>query len=122
MSVNKSQRDVNKQFDQKQFNTQFEEKEKQIQSEKRQTKSEDMRKPDESVSKLLPHKRPTEDIIIIIREMFYKVLEMLIDKQNPIPYIISSPDRYFASSIFLIVVGSSILLLSNLMISSESKK
>jgi hypothetical protein len=119
MSVNKSQRDVNKQFDQKQFNAKFEENENKINQEKQQAKSEDMMRKDESIVNKLPHKRPMEDIIIIVREMFYKILELLIDKQNPIPYILSSPDRFFATAVFLIVIGSSLLLLSNLMISSD---
>jgi hypothetical protein len=119
MSVNKSQRDVNKQFDQKQFNTKFDENEKKINDENKQSKSEDMLRNDESVVNKLPHKRPLEDIIIIIREMFYKILELLIDKQNPIPYILSSSDRFFASAVFLIIIGSSLMLLSNLMISSD---
>jgi hypothetical protein len=78
-----------------------------------------MVKNDESIQSKLPHKRPMEDIIIIVREIFYKILELLIDKQNPIPYILSSPDRFFATAVFLIIIGSSLLLLSNLMISSD---
>lgn len=116
MSVNKSQRDVNKQFDQKNFNSKFEENEKQI--EKESKTGPDMKKADESITTVLPHMRTFEDIVIIIREMFYKILELLMDSKNPIPYIMSSPDRFFAASIFLIVIGCCLLLFSNLMIST----
>lgn len=116
MSVNKSQRDVNKQFDQKNFNSKFEENEKQI--EKESKTGSDMKKADESITTVLPHMRTFEDIVIIIREMFYKILELLMDSKNPIPYITSSPDRFFAASIFLIVIGCCLLLFSNLMIST----
>lgn len=125
MSVNKSQRDVNKQFDQKQFNSKFEDNEKKLEKESNITRKEakaslgpDMKRVDESITIILPHMRTFEDIVIIIREMFFKILELLMDSRNPIPYIISSPDRFFAASIFLIVIGCSLLLFSNLMISN----
>lgn len=119
ITTNKSDRNVNVQFDQKQFNAQFEERVKQIEEENKLDDSQDMIKPDEISNKLLPHHKPVQDIIINIREMFYKLLEMLIDKQNPIPYLISTPDRQFSLSIFLIVIGTLLLLFSNLMISSD---
>ena len=72
-------------------------------------------KPDEIIQKLLPHQKPIEEIIVNIRELFYKTLEMLINKQNPIPYIISTPDRYFSGSVFLIIMGTLLLLFSTLM-------
>ena len=112
MSVNKSQRDINKQFNQKQFNSKFEDLEKDSKI------TPDMKKVDESITTILPHRRSLEDIIIIIRELFFKILELLMDFKNPIPYILSSPDRFFATSIFLIVIGCSLLLFSNLMISN----
>jgi hypothetical protein len=116
MSLNKSQRDVNKQFDQKQFNALFEDNEKKL--EKESKIAPDMKRVDESITTILPHMRTFEDIVIIIREMFFKILELLMDSKNPIPYILSSPDRFFAASLFLIVIGSCLLLFSNLMISN----
>jgi hypothetical protein len=74
------------------------------------------------IDKHLPHKKPVEDVIINIREMFYKILEMLIDKQNPIPYIFSSPDRHFAFAVLLIIIGTLLLLFSNLMMSPSNEK
>jgi hypothetical protein len=119
---NKSDRNINTQFDQKKFNIQFEENYLQINKETTQTNSNDMNHYDEISDKLLPHQKPVQDIIINIREMFYRSLELLIDKQNPIPYILSTPDRQFSFAILLIVIGALLLLFSNLMISSEEKK
>lgn len=121
-TTNKSNKNINKQFDQKKFNVQFEDNDLEIAKTTHISNSEDMNHYDEISDKLFPHQKPVEDIIINIREMFYKSLEMLIDKQNPIPYILSSPDRQFSFAILLIVLGSLMLLFSNLMISSEEKK
>jgi hypothetical protein len=114
---NKSNRDINKQFDQKNFNKSFEDNEKIIEEESKFINSRDIDQEHQIIDKTLPHKKPVEDIIINIREMFYQILEILIDKKNPIPYIISTPDRYFAFSILLIIIGTLLLLFSNLMMS-----
>jgi hypothetical protein len=119
VTTNKSNRDINKQFDQKNFNKNFEDNEANLQKESKLNKSDDMFQKHQIIDKKLPHNKPIEDIIINIREMFYKILEMLIDKQNPIPYILSSYDRHFAFAILLIVIGALLLLFSNLMISDN---
>lgn len=119
VTTNKSNRDINKQFDQKNFNKNFEDNEENLQKESKLNKSDDMFQKHQIIDKKLPHNKPIEDIIINIREMFYKILEMLIDKQNPIPYILSSHDRHFAFAILLIVIGALLLLFSNLMISNN---
>jgi len=118
LTTNKSNRDIDKKFDQKNFNKKFEDNENIKDKELKNNNSEDMLQKHYIIDKILPHKKPIEDIIINIREMFYKILEMLIDKQNPIPYIFSSPDRHFSFSILLIILGSLLLLFSNLMISN----
>jgi hypothetical protein len=64
---------------------------------------------------ILPHQKSMEIIIINLREMIHIILNKLINKENPIPYINSSPDRYFSFSILLIIIGTLLLLLSNLM-------
>ena len=81
-----------------------------------------MKKTDEIINEKLPHKKPVEDVIINMRDMFYTILEMLVDKQNPIPYIFSSPDRHFAFACLLIIIGTLLLLFSNLMMSSSNEK
>ncbi len=118
-TTDKSLRDIDKHFDQKDFNNTFNKNEEELTLKMRQNKSEDMTYHDEILDNKLPHQKPVEDIIITIRDMFYHILELLIDKQNPIPYIFSSYDRYFAFAIFLLIIGSILLLLSNLMISSD---
>lgn len=73
----------------------------------------------EIVIKTPPHKRPLEYIILSIRDFFFKSLEMLTDKKNPIPYIFSTEERKFHFSLFLIIIGTLLLLLSNLMINQN---
>ena len=113
---NKSNRNLNLDFDLKQFNTKFKANEEQLQKNRKNVVISN-----EIISTKLPHQKPVEDILINIREMFYKVIEMLSDEQNPLPYLFSTPDRQFALSIFLIIIGSCLLLFSNLMISSDEK-
>lgn len=114
-STNKSERDINKQFDQRQFNDKFIKQDDRIEQEQKLTKSDDMVRPHEIIQTILPHQKPVEDVIVNIRELFYKSIEMLIDKQNPLEYIFASPDRHFAFATFLIIIGTLLLLLSNLM-------
>ena len=106
-------------FDQKKLISQFEEKDLQINEEIKINNSDDMNYYDEISDNVLPHQKPVQDIIINIREMFYKTLEILIDKKNPFAYILSTPDRQFSFAILLIIIGSLMLLFSNLMISSS---
>jgi hypothetical protein len=63
----------------------------------------------------LPHKEPIENIILDIRDLFFQILNLLEEKQNPIPFIFSSDRRQFAFSLFLIIFGTLLLLLSSLM-------
>jgi hypothetical protein len=121
-TTNKSDRNINKEFDQKEFNNQFNKNDSILNKETKISSSDDMNHYDEISDNLLPHQKPVQDIIVNIREMFYKSLEILIDKKNPIPYILSTPDRQFSFAILLVVLGSLLLLFSNLMISSEDKK
>jgi len=72
-------------------------------------------KEDDINNNIKPHQRSIEDIIMGMRELFFKILEMLIDKENPIPYIYSSQYRQFDFTLFLIIIGSLLLLLSNIM-------
>jgi hypothetical protein len=70
---------------------------------------------------LLPHKQPIENLILDIRDTFFQVLNLVEDKQNPIPYIYSSSKRQFSFSLFLIIFGTLLLLLSSLMKSPNEK-
>ena len=121
-NTNKSNRELGSKFDLGQFNKKFDENERKVETESKLNLSNDMRKSDEIISKTLPHNKPVEDVIINMRDMFYVILEMLIDKQNPIPYIFSSPDRQFAFACLLIIIGTLLLLFSNLMMSPPNEK
>jgi hypothetical protein len=118
MALNKSQKNVSQQFDQKQFNKMFEEKEKDVEKQFKQDNSMDMVIVDEiggANINILPHQRPIEDIIIMTRETFFKTLEKIQSRENPLPWIQESPDRFFTAALFMIIVGACMLLLSSLM-------
>lgn len=93
--------------DNKDFNKRFEKTEK--------TVLVDDKIDNEYSNKHYPHKDSLEKIIINIRELFFIVLEMLIDKKNPLPFIFASESRKFSFAVFLLLFGSLLLLLSTLM-------
>jgi hypothetical protein len=121
-TTNRSNRELGNKFDLGQFNKSFDENEGKIDQSNRLNSSQDMGKSDETISTKLPHKKPVEDLIVSMRNLFYLILEMLLDKQNPIPFIFSSPDRHFAFAVLLIIIGAMLLLFSNLMMSSSNEK
>jgi hypothetical protein len=121
-TTNKSDRELGSKFDINQFNKKFSDNEDKIKQENVINKSKDIIRNDEIIYNKLPHQKPIEDVIINIRELFYKILEMLLDKENPIPYIFASADRQFAFSILIIVIGTLLLLFSNLMMSPSNDK
>ena len=129
--VSKAGRNDKIEFDQRQFNAKFEVAQAEDEKGFKQNASADMVKKDEILTTFdpedfmkkkikLPHQRPIEDIIIISREMFYKCLEMLVEKKNPYNYIMSSPDRFFTFSLVLIILGSTLLLMSNIFSSKKN--
>lgn len=62
-----------------------------------------------------PHKQPIENIIVDIQNIFYQVIDIIQDKQNPIPFIMASNKRIFTFSLFLMIIGTLLLILSTLM-------
>jgi len=74
-TTNKSNRELGNKFDLGQFNSKFDENEKKIESEKKLMGSQDMKKSDEALSSKLPHKRPVEDVIINMRDIFIYNIE-----------------------------------------------
>jgi hypothetical protein len=111
---NKSDRELGNKFDLGKFNKNFEANNQKIEFDEKILSSHDMIKIDETINTKLPHKKPIEDVIVNIRVLFYTIIEMIIDKKNPIPYIFSTPDRHFAFAILLIIIGTMMLLFSNL--------
>lgn len=122
-TTNKSDRNINKYFDEKQITIQNELNNFDVHPEENNYDTSNISLPHQ---KLIPRSRSElarlsplglniQDIIIIMRDMIYKIFELLIDRKNPIPYILSSTDLYFAFTIFIIIIGTLLLLLGNLM-------
>ena len=63
---------------------------------------------------LMPHKQPVENIILNIRDLFFQILDLVENKENPLPFIFASDKRQFSFALFLIIFGT-LLLLSTLM-------
>jgi hypothetical protein len=118
-TTNRSDRELGSKYQQVDINKMFEENEKKIESERQFEISDDNDRVDEIVDKNLPHKKSVEDIILNIRELIYKIIELIINCKNPIPYIFSTPDRQFAFTVLIIIIGVTFLFLSNILKSSE---
>ena len=114
-TTNKSDRELSKKFDINQFNKKYEDNDKMIEQEKRFMKSDDINNNDEIIENKLPHEKSIEDIIISIKDVFYKIIELLFNRENPMGYIFSTPDRHFAFSLLLIIIGALLLLFSNIL-------
>ena len=108
-TTNKSNRELGNKFDINQFNKKFDDNDKIIEQEKKFMKS------DEIIENKLPHEKSIEDIIISIKDVFYKIIELLFNGKNPMEYIFSTPDRHFAFSLLLIIIGALLLLFSNIL-------
>ena len=59
------------------------------------------------------------NIIIELRQMFFIILELISLNKNPLPFVFSKPKRKYVFSIFLIVFGCTLLLLSSLMMEKK---
>ena len=59
------------------------------------------------------------NIILELRDMFFIILELISKSKNPINYISSTPKRKYIFSLFLIIFGSLLLLLSSLMMEKK---
>ena len=114
-TTNKSDRELGSKFDINQFNKKFDDNDKIIEQEKRFMKSDDINNNDEIIETKLPHEKSIEDIIISIKDVFYKIMELLFNRENPMGYIFSTPDRHFAFSLLLIIIGALLLLFSNIL-------
>lgn len=62
----------------------------------------------------------TQDLGINMKNLFFEILEMLMNKENPIPYIMNNEKRQFLFAIMILIIGGLLLFWSNLMI-NESK-
>jgi hypothetical protein len=112
MNIDKSLRDIDIKFNLQDFNKDFE---KNL-SKKTNFYDEEYEIKYNNTNEIPPHKRSIEQLIIDARNIFYKILDLIINKQNPLEFILSSPTRLFVSSILIIIIGCLLLLLSGLMI------
>lgn len=64
---------------------------------------------------ILPHKKPIDDILINMRDTIYKTSNLIMEDKNPLPYIYSDFDIFFSFSAFILILGITMLLLSNIM-------
>jgi hypothetical protein len=63
----------------------------------------------------LPHQRNLDEIIFDTRTVFFKILEISLDKKNPLPYILSDDRNQLAFCVLVISIGVMMLLISNLL-------
>jgi len=57
-----------------------------------------------------------EDLVINIKNLFFEILELLINFKNPIPYIFKNNKREFYFAIMILLIGILLLFFSNLLI------
>lgn len=62
------------------------------------------------------HRKYTEDLGVNIKNLFFEMLEMLANGKNPVPYAMSDPNKQFAFSVMILIIGVLMLFFSNLMI------
>ena len=63
---------------------------------------------------ILPHQRKLDEIIFDTRNVFFKVLEISLNKKNPLPYILADDKNQLAFCVLVISIGVMMLLISNL--------
>ena len=62
-----------------------------------------------------------DDLGINMKNLFFEILEKLVNKENPIPYIMETEKRQFTFAIMILIIGGLMMFLSNLMINEEKK-
>ena len=67
----------------------FDDNDKIIEQEKRFMKSDDINNYDEIIENKLPHEKSIEDIIISIKDVFYKIMELLFNRENLLLMLLS---------------------------------
>jgi hypothetical protein len=65
-------------------------------------------------------KDENDNLGIYMKNLFFKILEMLLDKENPIPYIMENERRQFIFALMILIIGGLLLFLSNLMINQTN--
>ena len=67
-------------------------------------------------SKILPHQKSIETIIYDCRKLTIDIFNIISKEENPFKFIMSSQDNIFSFCVLLIVSGTIIFMVSNLML------
>jgi len=62
-----------------------------------------------------PHEKTIEETVYEMRVVLSDVLSLLVDGKNPINYIFSSDNKQFAFCLLLLIIGTIMLLTSNIL-------
>ena len=62
------------------------------------------------------HEKNISEIIFNCRIVFFETLQLLLNKENPLQYILSSEDNMLSICIIILVIGILMLLISNILI------
>ena len=57
-----------------------------------------------------------ENLVINIKNLFFEILELLLDFKNPVPYILENEKKEFTFAIIILLIGILLLFFSNLLI------
>ena len=74
---------------------------------------------EDEINKFNPINMSLGEIIMDLRNMFFIILELISKSKNPLNYVTSTSKRKYVFSIFLIVFGCLLLLLSSLMMEKK---
>lgn len=74
-----------------------------------------IKKPEFITEKELENINYTNEIGINIKNLFFEILEILMNKKNPIPYIIENEKRQFLFAIMVLIIGGLLLFWYNLL-------
>lgn len=74
-----------------------------------------IKKPEFITEKELENINYTEDLGINIKNLFFEILEILMNKKNPIPYIMENEKRQFLFAIMVLIIGGLLLFWYNLL-------
>lgn len=77
--------------------------------------SDNSKKKDFMGSKLLPHQKSFVEITNDVKIVFLKIVEISMNKENPIPFILSEERNQFAFCVIILLIGVILLLLSNIL-------
>ena len=72
--------------------------------------------PQNIINKEIKQEIKQEENIIMFKNLFFEILELLVDFKNPIPYIFKNEQRELYFTIMILLIGLLLLFFSNLLI------